>query len=69
MASLQYKIGPWIISRRWPGDSRPDTWEFYHEQYDGPGDGSPEERDPRCGVARTLDDALSAIQEIEEAAP
>jgi hypothetical protein len=56
------RLGPWIITRRWKGSSQPDTWEWAHEQYGGPGDGSPEECDPRCGIGRDLRDVLIGIE-------
>jgi hypothetical protein len=64
-----FRIGPWTIARNWKGESQPDTWEFVHREYNGPGDGSPGERDTRCGIGRTLAEVLEQIEAIEEEAP
>lgn len=47
-------------------------WEYIHPEYIGPGDGSKEERDVRCGLASSFDEAKSLVDdywaEREEAA-
>lgn len=62
--ATEYRIGPWIIR---PHFLLGGAWEFVHDQYDGPGDGSPEERDDRCGSGLMLEDVLEQITEIEDA--
>jgi hypothetical protein len=47
------------VRRRYVGTSQPDTWEWVHEDYDGPEDG-------RCGVGRSLREVLYDIDEIDD---
>ncbi len=55
-----YKYGPWHVTpAHWNRPHPSVDWDWWHEDYDGPGD-------PRHGSAASRDDCIAAIHEWED---
>lgn len=55
-----FRYGPWHIARAdWIRPHPSVDWDWWHEDYDGPGDN-------RCGSAGTRDACIAEIHEWED---